>query len=145
MSPKKNLPRLAPGAGLFAITQPVTIGTELTEARLAMTVRRGELGTATVKSRVHTATHDRPTHCALKSSALGLRNSPAAMPKLLATSNPSPMTITTLSEMRRLLVRAATSSATAIEIAPGPQLAKLDKRFARISENSSAGKYAAMK
>src|SRR5215475_9430386 len=82
MSPRKNLPRVTPGTVLFAITKPVTIGTELTEAKLAMTVRRGELGTTTVNSRVHTATQDRPTHRALKSSAVGSKNSAAAMPKL---------------------------------------------------------------
>src|SRR5215470_16535494 len=126
MSPKKNLPRVTPGTVLFAITKPVTIGTELTEAKLARTVRRGELGTTTVKSRVHTATHERPTHCALKSSAVGSKNSATAMPKLLATSNPSPMTITTPRGMRELLVEAATRRATAIEIAPGPHRAKFE-------------------
>src|SRR5262245_7563924 len=140
MSPKKNLSRVTPGTVLFAITKPVTIGTELTEAKLAMTVRRGELGTTTVKSRVHTATHERPTHRALKSSAVGSMNSAAAMPKLLATSNPSPMTISTPTGMRGLLVRAATRRATDIETAPGPQRAKLDKTCALRPENSRSGK-----
>src|SRR5262245_44592344 len=140
MSPKKNLSSVTPGTGLFATTKPITIGTELTEARLAMTVRRGELGTTTVKSSVHNATHESPTHCALKSSALGSKNSAAAMPKLLATSNPSPMTITTRRGMRGLLVTAATTKATAIEITPGPHSAKLEKTCAETSENISARK-----
>src|SRR5215831_7924187 len=139
MSPKKNLLRVTPGTVVFAITKPVTIGTELTEAKVAMTVRRGELGTTTVKSRVQTATHERPNQCTLKSRAVGSRNSAAAMPKLLATSNPSPMTMTTPRGMRGLLVRAATRSATAMEITPGPQRTKLEKRCARSPEDSSAG------
>src|SRR5262245_665437 len=145
MSPKKNLSSVTPGTGLFATTKPITIGTELTEARLARTVRRGELGTTTVKSSVHTATHESPTHCASKSSALGFRNSAAAMPKLLTTSKPSPMTIITRRGMRGLLVTAATTQATAIEIAPGPHWAKLEKTCARASENIRSRKKAAMK
>ena len=39
MSPKKNLPEVTPGAVLFAMTKPITTGTELTEAKVAMTVR----------------------------------------------------------------------------------------------------------
>jgi len=47
--------------------------------------------------------------------------------------------------MRGLLVRAATKRATAIEIIPGPQRAKLEKMCARTSENNRSGKYPAMK
>jgi hypothetical protein len=54
------LPRVASGTVLFAITKPFTTGTELTDAKVAITVRRGELGTTTAKSRVQTATHERP-------------------------------------------------------------------------------------
>ncbi len=54
-------------------------GTELTEARAANTARRGGVGTTTVNSTIHTATHESPIMPRLISSAIGSANSAAAM------------------------------------------------------------------
>ena len=39
---------------------PMRTGTELTDARAATIARRGEVGTTTVNSTTHTATHESP-------------------------------------------------------------------------------------
>ncbi len=58
---------------------PMTMGTELTEARAANNARRGAVGTTTVNSTTHTATHESPTWPPCISSPIGSANSPAAM------------------------------------------------------------------
>ena len=63
-----------------AIMNPMTTGTELTEASAASTARRGEVGTTTVTSRTHTATQESPIIPWWVSSPIGSANSAATMP-----------------------------------------------------------------
>ena len=58
---------------------PMRTGTELTDARAANTARRGGVGTTTVNSTIHTATHESPIMPWCISSIIGSANSAAAM------------------------------------------------------------------
>ena len=55
-------------------------GTAVTDTSVATTAARGGVGTTTLNSNVHVATHDRPTHVWLAFNPAGWRNSAAAMP-----------------------------------------------------------------
>src|SRR5262245_26854005 len=54
-------------------------GTDVTEARAAITAYRGSVGTTTLKIRTQTATHDRPIQSPTGSEC-GCRNSAVAIP-----------------------------------------------------------------
>ena len=58
---------------------PMTTGTELTDARAANTARSGEVGTTTVNSTIHTATHESPSMPRCISNTIGSANSAAAI------------------------------------------------------------------
>ena len=66
--------------GPYAIMSPTITGTELTVASAATSARRGRVGTTTVNSTVHTATHESPSTRPRMSSPIGSVNSAAAMP-----------------------------------------------------------------
>src|SRR2546422_338088 len=57
---KKNTAGPGLNEGTDVIASATMTGTELTDASAATTARRGGVGTTTVKSKVHTATHDSP-------------------------------------------------------------------------------------
>lgn len=58
---------------------PTTTGTALTEARAAISARRGGVGTTTVNSTTQTATQESPNMPRCVSSAIGSANSAAAI------------------------------------------------------------------
>ena len=77
---KKNCPGSGRKAGRpYAITRLASTGTELTVTRAARSARRGRVGTTTVNSTVHTATHESPAARAWRSTS-GSVYSATAMP-----------------------------------------------------------------
>ena len=102
---------------------------QLTEASAATTARRGGVGTTTVNSSVHTATHESPSQRMFMSSARRIeelgRGDAVAADHLEGQPD---VHRDAAVERDRSRITAATSSATAIEITPGPHSMKLPKR-----------------